>query len=103
VTTRSDAPRRLLEAVMPVPARELFWRRERSHPVGNVALQYTQPHISNHLTYARLGDALERGVRLLITEDAGTLAHLRRHSDRFGLRIAGLYELLAGQLARQLA
>jgi Fe-S oxidoreductase len=41
VATRYDAPRQLLATVMPGPARELFWRRERAHPCGNVALQYT--------------------------------------------------------------
>lgn len=99
VSTRYDAPRQLLAAVMPMPARELFWRRERAHPCGNVALQYTQPHIANHLTYSRLGDALESGARLLITEDPGSLAHLQKHAGRFGLQIQGLYELLADQLA----
>ncbi len=99
ISTRHEAPRQLLAAVMPSPARELFWRRERAHPSGNVALQYTQPHIANHLTYSRLGDALERGVRLLITEDSGSLAQLNRHAGRFGLRTQNLYELLADHLA----
>jgi len=99
ISTRHEAPRQLLAAVMPTPAVELFWRRERAHPSGNVALQYTQPHIANHLTYARLGDAVERGARLLITEDPGSLAHLNRHAGRFGLRTQNLYELLADHLA----
>jgi Fe-S oxidoreductase len=98
VPGRFDAPRELLSAVMPGPGRELFWRRERAHPCGNGALQYTQPHIANHLTYARLGDARERGAQLLITEDPGNLAHLRQHAPRFGLQIQGLYELLADQI-----
>jgi Fe-S oxidoreductase len=99
ISTRHEAPRQLLAAVMPSPAREMFWRRERAHPSGNVALQYTQPHIANHLTYARLGDALERGVRLLITEDPGSLAQLNRHAGRFGLLTQNMYELLADHLA----
>jgi len=99
ISTRHEAPRQLLSAVMPSPARELFWRRERAHPSGNGALQYTQPHIANHLTYSRLGDALERGVRLLITEDPGSLAQLNRHAGRFGLITQNLYELLAVHLA----
>ena len=96
---RHDAPRQLLAAVMPDGGRELFWRRERAHPSGNVALQYTNPHIANHLAYSRLGDALERGARLLITEDPAGRAFLLRHAPRFGLQVAGLYELLAENLA----
>lgn len=98
VPMRFDAPRELLSAVMVAPPLELFWRRERAHPVGNVALQYTNPHIANHLTYARLGDALEVGARLVVTEDPACLAQLRRHAGRFQLRVQGLYELLAEQL-----
>jgi Fe-S oxidoreductase len=99
VGDRHDAPRRLLAAVMPDTGLELFWRRERAHPSGNVALQYTQPHIANHLSYSRLGDALERGARVLITEDPAGRAALERHAPRFGLQVAGLYELLAEHLA----
>ncbi|HEC22997.1 MAG TPA: (Fe-S)-binding protein [Chloroflexi bacterium] len=99
VTTRYDAPRALLEAVLPAPARELFWRRERAHPCGNVALQFTEPHIARHLTYSRLADAAGVGARLVVTEDAGSLSHLARHAERFGLRVQGLYELLADHLA----
>jgi Fe-S oxidoreductase len=95
---RFDAPRRLLSAVMPRPPIELFWRKERTHPSGNVALQFTDPHISNHLTYSRLGDARQSGAQLLITEDPGTLFHLRKHSERFGLDIQSLYRMLAKQL-----
>jgi hypothetical protein len=84
---------------MPSDGKELFWRRERAHPSGNVALQYTQPHIANHLSYARLGDAMERGARLLITEDPAVRAALNQHAARFGLQVAGLYELLADHLA----
>lgn len=98
VSTRHDAPRQLLAAVMSLPARELFWHKERAHPCGNGALQYTQPHIANHLTYSRLGDALESGARLLITEDPGSLAHLDKLAGRFGLQIQGMYELLANQI-----
>jgi Fe-S oxidoreductase len=99
VDGRHDAPRRLLAEVMPTEGKELFWRRERAHPSGNVALQYTKPHIANHLAYSRLGDALERGVRLLVTEDPAGRAFLNRHAPRFGLQVAGLYELLADNLA----
>ncbi|MFN2222825.1 MAG: (Fe-S)-binding protein [Candidatus Promineifilaceae bacterium] len=99
VGDRHAAPRQLLAAVMPSQGLELFWRRERAHPSGNVALQYTNPHIANHLAYSRLGDALERGARLLITEDPAGRAFLERHAPRFGLQVTGFYELLAEHLA----
>jgi Fe-S oxidoreductase len=99
VTTRYDAPRQLLTSVMPNPGLELFWRRDRAHPLGQGALQYTNPHIATHLNYARLADALERGAQLLITEDPAGLAQMAQHAGRFKLRVQGLYELLAQQLA----
>lgn len=95
VDGRHHAPRTLLTAVLPHAPTELFWREERAHPCGNVGLQFTQPHIADHLTYARLGDAKERGAQRVITEDPGCLAHMQQHSGRFGLQVQGLYELLA--------
>ena len=100
-TGRFDAPRRLLSSVMPRPPVELFWHKERTHPSGNVALQFTEHHLSNHLTYSRLGDARQSGAQLLITEDPGTLFHLRKHAELFGLNIQSLYQLLADQLAEE--
>jgi Fe-S oxidoreductase len=98
VPARHAAPRRLLEGIMSTPGRELFWRKERAHPCGNGALQFSNPHISDHLTYGRLADAQASGAQTLVTEDPGCLSHLNRHADRFDLRIQGFYELLAGQL-----
>lgn len=99
VATRYEAPRQLLAAVMPTPGKELLWRKERAHPLGQVALQYTNPHIATHLNYARLADALERGAQLLVTEDPAGLAQMAQYAGRFRLRVQGLYELLAQQLA----
>ena len=99
VPGRDEAPRQLLAAVMPAPAVELFWRRERSHPAGSTSLRFANPMIAEHLTYARLGDAREAGAQVLITEDAGTLSALSSKAARFGLTIRGLYELLAEHLA----
>lgn len=99
VTTRYDAPRQLLAAAMPGPGIELFWRRDRTHPAGSTSLKFANPQMANHLTYARLGDAVQVGARLLISEDPGTLNALAAHSARFGLSVRGLYELLAEQLA----
>jgi Fe-S oxidoreductase len=99
VTSRFDAPRSLVSAIMPAPPQELFWRRERAHPCGNVALQFTEPHISDHLTYARLADGRQSGAQLLITEDPGTLYHLRKHAGLFGLDVQSLYQIMSNQLA----
>jgi Fe-S oxidoreductase len=99
IPERHDAPRRLLAGVMSSAGHELFWRKERSHPCGNGALQFTNLHISDHLTYARLADAQEAGAQVVVTEDPGCLSHLNRHTGRFGLHIQGFYELLAEHLA----
>lgn len=98
VPTRHDAPRKLLAAVMPTGGRELFWRRERAHPVGSTALQFTKPDIADKLTRARLEDAQQTGAQIIITEDPGTLRQLREKADLFGLRVQGLYELLVEHL-----
>lgn len=95
---RHETPRALVSRVMDGPARELFWRKERAHPVGSTALQFTDPDLANHLTWARLGDAKQAGVGVLVTEDAGTLSHLGAHASRFGIAVQGLYELLADRL-----
>jgi Fe-S oxidoreductase len=98
VTERTAAPRQLLAAIMPQPGKELFWRRERAHPTGATALQFTLPHMAMLLATARLEDAQKSGARLLITEAPGDLALLARLAPARGLRIQGLYELLAAQM-----
>jgi Fe-S oxidoreductase len=95
---RHETPRRLLAGILPTAGRELFWRKERAHPCGNGALQFTNPHISTHLNYARLADAQQAGAQVVVTEDPGCLSHLDRHADRFGLHVQGFYELLADHL-----
>ena len=95
---RHNAPRQLLEAVMPSTPRELFWRRERGHPVGSTALQFTKPDIAEKLTLARLEDAQRSGAQLLISDDPGTLKQLDGLAEGFGLQVKGLYELLFDQL-----
>lgn len=104
VPGRHEAPRRLLAAVAAaIDGRELFWRRERTHPAGNTALQFTQPDIARKLTDARLQDAAQTGAQQIICEDPGTLSHLKRRAELFGLEVQGLYELLAGQLVSVLS
>ncbi len=98
VPKRHDAPRQLLAAVMPGSPRELFWRRERGHPVGSTALQFTKPDISEQLTAARLRDAQQSGARLLFSDDSGTLKQLDNLAEKFGIQVKGFYELLFDQL-----
>ena len=98
VPSRHDAPRKLVNSVFPTSGRELLWRRERAHPVGNTALQFTWPDIAEKLTDARLQDALQCGAKTLISDDPGTLHTLSEKADQFELRVQGLYELLASHL-----
>jgi Fe-S oxidoreductase len=99
VAGRHAAPRRLLGAVLQSPPAELFWRKERAYPCGNLALEFTRPTLSQALTESRLEDALSRGVQGVITECAGSLVHLEKHAPGFDLRVHGLYELLSANLA----
>ena len=99
VPERYEAPRNLLDAVLPAPPREVFWRNGRAYPCGNLALQFTQPALADLLTQARLDDAVNAGAGGVITEDPGSLAHLERLALASGVRVQGLYELLADHLA----
>jgi Fe-S oxidoreductase len=98
VPSRHDLPRKLLNSVLPTPGRELLWRRERAHPVGNTALQFTWPDIAEKLTDARLQDALQSGAQTLITDDPGTLYKLSEKADQYDLKVQGFYELLVSHL-----
>lgn len=98
VPQRHDAPRMLLRSVAGGEARELFWRRERAHPVGSTAVQFTRPELAASLTRSRLDDAHTRGARLLLCDDPATLAQLRRHAADHHPPIQGLYELLSARL-----
>ena len=99
VPERHDRPRQLLSAVMSGPAKELFWRRERGHPVGNTGLRFTQPDIAGKLTAARLEDAKHSGAKLLVSDDPGTIQQLDGAAESFGLEVRGLYDLLFEHLA----
>jgi Fe-S oxidoreductase len=98
VPTRHTAPRKLLTAVFQTDPVELFWRMDRSQPVGNTALQFTKPVIAEKLTLDRLEDAQKNGAELIITDDASTLDKLRGRASQFGLHARGFYEVLADQL-----
>jgi Fe-S oxidoreductase len=98
VPARHEAPRGLLEAALGGDRRELFWRRDRAHPVGSTALQFTKPDIAEKLTRARLEDARASGAHLLVCEDPGTLAQLALYAGEYGLQVRCLYDVLAEQL-----
>ena len=94
---RFEAPRRLLRAILPMEPLELFWRKERAHPCGDGALEFTKPGIADKLTLARLEDAQNQGAQGVVTEDPATLYQLNRHAS-FGLPAKGLYEILADRI-----
>ncbi len=98
VPERFDAVRALVSAALGEPPLELFWRRERAHPAGNTAVQFTRPDVAEALTRARLDDARNAGAEVLLCEDPGTLFHLNRFAEPMGLRVQGLYEWLAERL-----
>src|SRR5690606_31337191 len=98
VERRFPAPRRNLESVLGRPAGELFWREGRAYPCGDLALQFTQPQLADALTQARLLDASRAGARLVVTEGAGSLAHLRKHAGAHEMEVQGLYTLLADRI-----
>jgi Fe-S oxidoreductase len=99
VPDRHESVRGLLTAVMPTPPRELFWRTERAQPVGSTYIQFSNPALAERLTRTRLQDAQASGAKLLICEDPATLYHLNRYAGEYGLRVQGLYELLAERVS----
>lgn len=98
VPGRHEKVRGLVTAVMPTPPRELFWRKERAHPVGSTHLQFSNPPLAERLSRARLQDAQNSGAKTLICEDPATLYQLNRFAGDYGLAVKGLYELLAEQV-----
>ena len=98
VPERFESARVLCTALLGESPHELFWRRERAHPVGNTALQFTRPEIAERLTLARLEDAVQRGAQILMCEDPGTLYALQQHASAFNVTVVGLYDALANAL-----
>jgi Fe-S oxidoreductase len=100
LTRDPQAPRALLAAALgDGGARRLFWRENRAHPCGSVgALAHTHPDLAAQLSDARLADAAAAGAAVLVTDDPACLHHLQSRSAS-GVSVAGLYQLLAGQLA----
>lgn len=95
---RHDHPRALLGAVWAGAPIELFWRRERAHPMGNGAIRVLRPAVADALSKARAQDARSRGADVVVSDDPATLWQLDMHAESFGLRVQGLYELLADRL-----
>jgi Fe-S oxidoreductase len=100
VPSRFDAPRTLLKTVLSSEAKELFWRRDRAHPVGSTAVQFTNPELAEKLTRARLEDAKGTGASVVYCEDPATLYHLSNYAKEYKLEVKGMYEFLASQLAK---
>lgn len=97
---RSAEARRVLGALAGQPLRELFWREGRAAPGGSVAgLRFTHPALAEQMTRDRLAEAAATGADLLVTEDPAALAHFDSQAGAASIRVAGLYELLAQQLA----
>lgn len=95
--TRFDAARILCKVLLGTPPLELFWYRERAHPVGSTAIQFMRPDIGARLTEFRLQDAVKRGAKTILCDDPATLHELRLRNDS-PLRVQGLYELLLSRL-----
>jgi len=98
VPERFDPVRLLCARLLGQPPSELFWRRERAHPVGSTALQFTRPDIAERLTRARLKDATARGAVTVICEEPATLHALEGHAEACGVTVVDLYQALAGAL-----
>jgi hypothetical protein len=95
--TVTTAPRPARGGLMGGPAQELFWRRERAHPVGSTALQFTQPD-RGETDLARLEDAADNGAQVFcVTEDPGTWNLSCTQKRPVWRVVRGMYELLAEQ------
>ena len=73
---------------------ELFWRRDRAHPVGSTYLQFTNPPLAEKLTRGRLEDAQRQGAERVLCEDPATLYQLSRFAGDYDIEVAGLFEEL---------
>lgn len=100
VPSRFDVPRTLLKTILPGEAKELFWRRERAHPVGSTAVQFANPALAEKLTRARLEDAKNTGASVIYCEDPATLYHLGKYAKDYRLEVKGMYEFLASRLVK---
>jgi heterodisulfide reductase subunit D len=96
---RWRAPRLLLAAITTQPVREGFWREQRAANCGaSGGLPWTQPRLAADMARAALADAAGGSESLVVTDAPGCLAHLRAAAEGLGLKVQGLYELLAEHL-----
>jgi len=96
---RAAQARRVLSALTTQPLREMFWREGRAAPGGAVGgLEFTHPALAERMTRDRLAEAAATGAHMLVTEDPAALAHLERFADGAGIKVAGLFEMIAEQM-----
>lgn len=96
--SRAALARRVLSSLTTQPVRELFWREGRAAPGGAVGgLEFTHPALAERMTRDRLAEAAATSAHMLITEDPAALAHLERFADGAGIKVAGLFEMIAEQ------
>ncbi len=98
VKQRVDAPRTLLDRAFSDERRELFWRKERAFPCGNLALEFVHPDLADDLTEFRLEDAADQGVEVVVTDGAGSEYQLKQHADAYDIEVRNLYRVLADQV-----
>jgi Fe-S oxidoreductase len=91
---RHDLARKLATAASGGDLTELFWRRDRAHPVGSTFLQFTNPQLAEKLTRGRLEDAQNNGATRVLCEDPATLSQLSRFAGDYDIEVAGLFEEL---------
>jgi|SRR5579859_2779824 len=97
---RAAQARRVVAALFSQPVREMFWRAERATPGGAVGgLEFTHPELALRMAHDRLAEAAATGAEILVTEDPVALAYLEQHLAGAKIKLAGLFELLAEQLA----
>jgi hypothetical protein len=90
----------VVAALFSQPVREMFWRAERAAPGGAVGgLEFTHPELAVRMAHDRLAEAAATGAEILVTEDPVALAYLEQHMAGSKITLAGLFELLAEQLA----
>jgi Fe-S oxidoreductase len=97
---RHEWARALATAVAGYDLVELFWRRDRAHPVGSTFIQFANPQMAETLTRGRLQDAQRNGAKRLLCEDPATLYQLSRFAGEYDLEVAGLFEALVSQVVK---
>ena len=74
-----------------------FTRMMKAAVDGGYAVGYFESW--NLESLLAVADAAEAGASGVVSDGAGSLAHLDRHAAAYDLHVRGLYELLADHLA----